>query len=111
MVLKSSSDSGSDADYAFDNSVASRIPPGGWDAEGRRLELHRDASVARASSWRWGVLGTLAVSLVWGWGFRWQMTAVESHNEAKSGAVMVNRWTGEVRWVQEGGWIKVEEVR
>ena len=36
---------------------------------------------------------------------------MENHNQADSDVLMVNRWTGEIRWIQSGSCLKVEEAR
>lgn len=111
MVLKAASGRGyDDADDAFDNPLPSRMPPGGWEADDRRLALQRDLARANASSWRWRVLGALTLTLIWAWAFRWQVAAVENHGTAHSAVLMVNRWTGEMRFVQNASSFSVEEI-
>jgi hypothetical protein len=110
MVLKTA-DPADDADYAFDNPLPSQVPLGGWEAHDRQLELQRDLARETAASWRWRVLGVLTLTVIAGWCFRWETASIENHNQVGSAVLMVNRWTGEMRWVQSGSWVKVEETR
>ena len=101
-----------EADYAFDNSPPSLVPAHGWKNEERRLELERDAARAKRSMWRWIILGFLLLTAILGWAFRWQFALLESHGEYAAPAVlMVNRWTGELRWVQGGISLPVEHEK
>lgn len=49
-----------------------------------------------------------AVLAAFGWMFRWDISPVSSTNYS-SGAYMVNRWTGEMRYLQGPEWMSIEE--
>lgn len=91
-------------------SIPSRVPPGGWEVEERRLELERDTARTNRSRVRWIVIALLVLSVVLGWVFRWQVVEVH-RSDRPSSMYLVNRWTGEMRYVQFEVWMQVEKEK
>ncbi len=101
------SDANEDAYYA------SRATPA-RTAEDERDDRERWHEARMAELWgkafRWLMAGILFASVVLGWVFRWQ--PIEVHPALGRGSiVLLHRWTGEVRWVTDSGWVPLTQEK
>lgn len=46
-----------------------------------------------------------------GWMFRWQAIEVHTMGDHSPSAFLVNRWTGEMRYLQDVKWVAVQEIK
>jgi hypothetical protein len=44
------------------------------------------------------------------WALRWDVIEIRGGHEQRSAAILINRWTGELLWVQDGRSLRVEPI-
>jgi DNA-binding XRE family transcriptional regulator len=72
------------------------------EAHGNRIPKYLGALARRS---KWIAAAVIVVTAAWGWSTRWQPVRTDS-----SSFYLVNRWTGEIRYVTPSGYDKVEKV-
>jgi hypothetical protein len=56
-------------------------------------------------------VASLCTLMATGWMFRWQVIEPHQTGDTPGYAYMVNRWTGEIRYLQDAQWISVVELK
>lgn len=62
-------------------------------------------------------LSAMTLALAWAlavacaWAFQWQAIELHPSGDKEGAVILVNRWTGEVRYAEARGWIVVPEVK
>jgi hypothetical protein len=96
---------------AFDApTAASRVPPDGWEAEARRLELERDIARARALTRKWTALAAIVLAALLAWFFRWEVVPAAASDRPPA-AFAVDRLTGQMLYIQQDGSLPVQALK
>lgn len=45
------------------------------------------------------------------WAFRWQAIELHPAGDHPAPAYLLNRWTGEIRYLQDASWMTVDELK
>lgn len=80
------------------------------DAEALKLKLQWGVARKRKSVVAITVLCATVLAGVVAWATRWQ-AVVPPGSSGYPGAFLVNRWTGEIRYLQGVNWIAVDELK
>ena len=98
------------------NEDFSSIPqvPGqrGWAQHDHEVKLSREANQAENTRLTLKLVALLLALLIGlsAWMFRWQAIELHPTGDRPTAAYLVNRWTGEIRYLQDNKWISVDQL-
>lgn len=93
-----------------DQLIADALQEAALTGETYRLQVQRDIERERNRRLPWIGAALLVALLALAWAVRWQ--PVETHSAAGQASIyMINRWTGEVRYVQGYNRLDVEPLK
>jgi hypothetical protein len=88
------------------------LKPESWSQSSLEQEAINEAlaEAMKKPSRPWFIIaawvGVFITVLAAGWAIRWEIVSA-----GPSGAFMLNRWTGEVRYLQGNAWLEVEKLK